>query len=728
MSHLLHRRRGHDSEDEDDDDDSIVSGMTTTDSNYATSDEDSQDETETETESEYDSSEQETDTESEQEDEVEQQPEAAVVVEASTQEMQQTITTTDGSSSQPADIKEEVHHQPTKPPSPVTAPCPVNTVQTVDMDYQDLQQQQQEKTIQELREYRRKLAEDPSFVPYVGLFWGHDDRYREDSLVTTTTTAGHGHHEATRESMPRFSQHTAPHSSSIKKPSYDRNLDPLMHKKWDHSGYEELMRLEEEEERQKRELIKSGQSPLQVNQHRLPAAPRLPRYHHYNNNARGRAGGGYRGGQHHHSQPRYGQSQKRSLNQQEEWPQLASTSAATAAEGGGDTTDQVILDNNKTQQQQTKVDAWGSVDTHEEAKPIVKEDQVTDGWGTSTTTANAAEDGWGSAPSETQIAAAQETPKQDSPKTNTVEQAGDGWGALPESTPTRADVSATANASSQDNWNAPAPAITESNTNAGWGEQPTIATTVANDNDGWNTVVESKDVSGWATTTEPVSQVKTPSTTTSTAAATAQKAMDHKEIDTPTDIPAMPSSSPSAVTSTTDGWGKPDDTPAQDTWSNTKAQDWQTTTPQWDATAVNHSSSKGKEKQHEIPAEEKASSSWANVNLDVQVHTTPSDFTKIDYSHNSRRYGSPRRDNSDCQHLQQQATLDEPSMQQQGSNATPDQWGADASTTPHSGWHTTTTTAAAEENVHTQGEWATTTSPKSEEATQGKSITNLEMS
>lgn len=31
-------------------------------------------------------------------------------------------------------------------------------------------------------EYRKKLAEDPRFVPHLGEFWGHDDRYRGAGL------------------------------------------------------------------------------------------------------------------------------------------------------------------------------------------------------------------------------------------------------------------------------------------------------------------------------------------------------------------------------------------------------------------------------------------------------------------------------------------------------------------------------------------------------------------
>jgi hypothetical protein len=32
------------------------------------------------------------------------------------------------------------------------------------------------------QEYRKKLAEDPAFVPHLGEFWGHDDRFIKDEL------------------------------------------------------------------------------------------------------------------------------------------------------------------------------------------------------------------------------------------------------------------------------------------------------------------------------------------------------------------------------------------------------------------------------------------------------------------------------------------------------------------------------------------------------------------
>ncbi|KAK4515234.1 uncharacterized protein ATC70_002844 [Mucor velutinosus] len=729
MSHLLHRRRGHDSEDEDEDE-SIVSGMTTTDyddedddNDYTTSDDEDDSQQERETDSEYDSSENDTETGSEQDDEVQQQP---TVMKTKTKAIQQATTTPPTTSSQTAQMKEQVNDQP-KPlssSSPASHGTPMTTSQTVDMDYQDLQQQEKEKTVQELREYRRKLAEDPSFVPYVGLFWGHDDRYREDSLAT-------GGNEATRESMPHFSQHTAA-SASIKKPSYDRNLDPLMHKKWDHSGYEELMRLEEQDERRKRELIESGQSPSQADHHHRPP-PRLPRYHHYNNRGRGRGAGGYRGG-YHHQQNRFGNPQKRPYTQQqqqqqqqqEEWPQLATTTDSSSAAAGGHTADQSIWNNNKAQE--PNVDGWGSVDRAEEIKPMVKVDSAADRWGTSTAAASVADKGWASAPptdtpqAERQsVGTEQETPKQDSPKTRTVQNE-HGWGALPESTSVNTSTkqkepktSATANTISQDNWNVPPPpATTAESSSTGWGEQPTVS-----QSEGWNTVAENA-VSGWSNS-DSTCRVET--TTVEAAPITVQEA-DHKEDETRQENASMPIVSPSVAT-TTDSWGKPEEMQAaQDIWSNNnnsnETKDWNT--PQWDATVNNSSDhAKGESKstspappqkeRNEIPPEEKASSSWANVKPDVKVHTTPSDFTKIDFS---RRYDSSRRNNSSSAYQQHQksssqTTLDDSMQQKWDSKATSDHWGADATTTPFTGWNTTP------DNVNTQSEWTTTTPQKTAE-------------
>jgi hypothetical protein len=39
-----------------------------------------------------------------------------------------------------------------------------------------------EKKVQARQEYRKKLADDPAFVPHLGEFWGHDDRFMDDGL------------------------------------------------------------------------------------------------------------------------------------------------------------------------------------------------------------------------------------------------------------------------------------------------------------------------------------------------------------------------------------------------------------------------------------------------------------------------------------------------------------------------------------------------------------------
>lgn len=716
MSHLLHRRRGHDSED-DDDDASIVSGMATTtdydqDDDDTSDEEDSQEEeteTETETDSEYDSSEQETDQESEQEDledEVEQP-----TVQPKTKEIQATptITTTTTTITTTSNQTTPVNEQPTMQPA---------TAQTTEIDYQDLQQQ---KTVQELREYRRKLAEDPSFVPYVGLFWGHDDRYREDAFA--------GSSEATRESMPHFSQHHTTHNSSIKKPSYDRNLDPLMHKKWDHSGYEELLRLDEQDERRRRELIESGQSPSQVN-HRPPQ--RLPKHHHHN--ARGGVGSGrgrgYRSG---YQQHRFGNAHKRPFTrQQEEWPQLSTNTAS--ANASGNTADQSLSDNKA---QEPKVDSWGSVDRVEQVKPAVKIDLTADGWGSSTkveatdgwgSPTNAkATDGWGSASMEALKAEAgrdKETQKKDIPSATTAVQTESGWGTLPDTskndawkapaiTEIKKQPEFSTNTHSQDNWNtqpaaaaAAAADLTEPST--GWGE-PTVTTChVAR----WDTVTENKDPPTGNNSTESTHPVET---------TTVQETANTKE---------------ASFTTTTDGWGKPEEIAVQDSWSNNTSKDW--STPQWDTTvnssnsSSNHSrgwskstSSAPLQREHtEIPSEEKASASWANVKPDVEVHTTPSDFSKIDYN---KRYDRRSTSSNYHQHQQQEedgkteATLNISSTQQQQdwdqkASHSSDHW-ADTTTTMSAGWNAT-------ENVSdAQSGWTTeaSTLSKSEETTKGKS-------
>ncbi|OZJ03085.1 hypothetical protein BZG36_03903 [Bifiguratus adelaidae] len=47
-----------------------------------------------------------------------------------------------------------------------------------------------EKRAAERREYRRKLVEDPSFVPHLGEFWGHDDRFRSAGLKNKSRRGG----------------------------------------------------------------------------------------------------------------------------------------------------------------------------------------------------------------------------------------------------------------------------------------------------------------------------------------------------------------------------------------------------------------------------------------------------------------------------------------------------------------------------------------------------------
>ncbi|CAG8434845.1 12883_t:CDS:2 [Ambispora gerdemannii] len=92
-----------------------------------------------------------------------------------------------------------------------------------------------QKKLQARQEYRKKLVEDPAFVPHLGEFWGHDDRYMDDGLRNDF--------DRRRRKLPLpFSQHGKGGWGGS--PPNGR---------WDHGGFEELMRLEEDEDRQRRE-------------------------------------------------------------------------------------------------------------------------------------------------------------------------------------------------------------------------------------------------------------------------------------------------------------------------------------------------------------------------------------------------------------------------------------------------------------------------------------------
>ncbi|CAG8515933.1 6531_t:CDS:2 [Paraglomus occultum] len=87
-----------------------------------------------------------------------------------------------------------------------------------------------EKKVQARQEYRKKLAEDPAFVPHLGEFWGHDDRFMDDGLKN--------------DSFRRRSQ--LPFASKGKG-GWNYVDGPSPAEKWGHDGFEELMRMEAEE-------------------------------------------------------------------------------------------------------------------------------------------------------------------------------------------------------------------------------------------------------------------------------------------------------------------------------------------------------------------------------------------------------------------------------------------------------------------------------------------------
>ncbi|CAG8841477.1 20372_t:CDS:2, partial [Racocetra persica] len=79
------------------------------------------------------------------------------------------------------------------------------------------------------QEYRKKLAEDPAFVPHLGEFWGHDDRFIRDELKNDF------------DRRPRNLPFAPKVVWGVNEPRG----------RWDHDGFEELMKMEEEERRRK---------------------------------------------------------------------------------------------------------------------------------------------------------------------------------------------------------------------------------------------------------------------------------------------------------------------------------------------------------------------------------------------------------------------------------------------------------------------------------------------
>ncbi|KAI8641762.1 hypothetical protein BD408DRAFT_417620 [Parasitella parasitica] len=587
MSHLLHRRRGHDSEYDDDEEEGSVVTEITTDIDDDEDDEDDDDDDDDEgssTADDDDSEEDESDDNSDKESDEDSDEDSdlgsddRVINDEQEKEIQDTNATALDKEDQP--------------------------LATAEIDYQELQQQGKEKTVHELREYRRKLAEDPSFVPYVGLFWGHDNRYREDALTET------------REAVPHFS--TA--SSFAKKQAHDRNLDPLMYKKWDHSGYDELLRMDEEDERRKREMLESGESQIHHSQPRHNTNG----YHNFNgrgSKSRGRgvgggAGGGRGGrgggggGSFHQQQDRPGRFQKRA---NEEWPQL-STSASP-----GNTVDQSSSDTPDT----SRVNAWGSVDRAKEIEPIVKGEMAAEGWRAPLTIKSS--DGWGDPPNNKPNADTQASNTNDSWSNPAKAQeeplsknTSDGWGAKPE-------------VNADDSWKAPAaieslaPATAESSHGR---KAETLTLNTPSNSDGWGKPPADKNVSSsnWGT-----AEFNTEQSTIADGNADQEQINKNQE-------------------AATDGWGTAKkDISAMDSSAANEADDWKTSAAsQWGAATSGKSDDTQKKEgwnksrlhKEEIPGEERASSSWASINK-----AASSDLNKTVYNRSYDNFGSFRRSN-----------------------------------------------------------------------------------
>ncbi|CAJ0757039.1 20716_t:CDS:10, partial [Entrophospora sp. SA101] len=81
---------------------------------------------------------------------------------------------------------------------------------------------QSTKTTQTRQDYRKKLAEDPSYVPKFGYFWGHDDRFVKEEA------------ENLQDNNNKFRKFPSRNKGGFKNPPTENQ--------WGHDGYEELIR------------------------------------------------------------------------------------------------------------------------------------------------------------------------------------------------------------------------------------------------------------------------------------------------------------------------------------------------------------------------------------------------------------------------------------------------------------------------------------------------------
>jgi CASC3/Barentsz eIF4AIII binding len=95
------------------------------------------------------------------------------------------------------------------------------------------------------REYRKKLEEDPSFVPHLGEFWSHDDRFRDDEMKNNANDR--------RRDSPRGRGRGRGGrivTELVDQPPVAPAPGPPQ--KWTHDGYESLLKMEEREEQSRR--------------------------------------------------------------------------------------------------------------------------------------------------------------------------------------------------------------------------------------------------------------------------------------------------------------------------------------------------------------------------------------------------------------------------------------------------------------------------------------------
>ncbi|KAI8144607.1 hypothetical protein BJV82DRAFT_578041 [Fennellomyces sp. T-0311] len=443
-----------------------------------------------------------------------------------------------------------------------------------------------EKQILERREYRRKLAEDPSFVPYVGQFWSHDDRYRDDAL------------RPARDQQPESSTKPERRQQPQQNKNYRRVPDGLINQKWSHDGYEWLLRMDEEDKQRRNNPRRPPRYQQQQQRRRRPSKDGA------NSNWQS-----FDPSQEQSSWPKLKDTSKDKVvsdisnddwAKKATWNEQPNTNDTTNINGNG-------WGDHKVEPESKSEGGWGSVDAVEAdtvwgTAPTDVAKKSTTSWGSSTPAGTPKDEGSAKAEKEPDSSATTATVKEDwrSIPVADTSKASEGWGDAPV-----ADTS-----KDSEGWGA-APATNTSKTDEGWGAAPAADTFKTDEGWGGGPVADtSKASEGWGDA--PATNISKTDEGWGAAPAADTSKTDEGW-----------GAAPSTNTSTKDGWGSIDAPKVDAGWGSTdenatkNANNWETNvvsdgnerkkTASWTNT-------KTEAAKKDPPKDEQASAGWSSWN------------------------------------------------------------------------------------------------------------------